>query len=701
MATHRVEVTSADIARLAGVKPTAVSNWRRRRDDFPRPVGGTDRSPRFDLDQVEAWLKRRGRSADIPTDQRLWQELEAVRGIVTLEDALITVGALLLHVRQRPEALVPATPAELAGLVAHAEPTYASEAASITDRVLGLRRPEAVRLSALLRSVKDAARDKILPGGAAEVFESLCRRFLDMTVRAGAASTSPDLADLMVRLAGTPSGALLDPACGSGTILLAATANGHSPVLGQDVNPAMVRLAALRLAFHDAGGKANAFDVRFGDSLRQSASHGNRLAAVVSHPPFADRNWGHDDLANAATWEYGTPARTESELAWVQRALDRVVPGGTVVMLMPPAVAARPSGRRIRRELLTKGALRAVISLPPGLAAHHTLALQIWILRRPDDRLALPKLLVVNAFEGDGTRSWNRVHETAVEWWEKFCADPDGFAGRPGVARAVPVANLLDEQVDVTPRRHLVPPAQLGLSKQELTITRERFARLLATVSDAVPPGPLPDIAQPQVRATAITELVETGAVFIRRVRAQGVSDSSSHPIEGRILTGADLATGSLASRREEVDGDDVRNPPIRLGDVLVPVAARRLTARVADSEDAGAYPASTVYVVRVDPEVIDPWFLAGYLSSSEGARQAERVGSSLGGEIRVDLRRARVPLLPIGTQRAYGRAFQRLSEFSRTLRAANDLGLELARTTTDAITAGLLLAAEGNRSAP
>ncbi len=55
------EVTSSDIARLAGVRPTAVSNWRRRHSDFPQPVGGPESSPTFALPEVEAWLKAKGR----------------------------------------------------------------------------------------------------------------------------------------------------------------------------------------------------------------------------------------------------------------------------------------------------------------------------------------------------------------------------------------------------------------------------------------------------------------------------------------------------------------------------------------------------------------------------------------------------------------------------------------------------------------
>jgi hypothetical protein len=47
-----VVVTLAEIARIAGVGRAAVSNWRRRYDNFPSPVGGTDTSPQFSLPQV-------------------------------------------------------------------------------------------------------------------------------------------------------------------------------------------------------------------------------------------------------------------------------------------------------------------------------------------------------------------------------------------------------------------------------------------------------------------------------------------------------------------------------------------------------------------------------------------------------------------------------------------------------------------------
>lgn len=65
MPDSAAEVTAAGIARLAGVGRAAVSNWRRRHADFPRPVGGTETSPSFALSDVEEWLRTQGKLAEV------------------------------------------------------------------------------------------------------------------------------------------------------------------------------------------------------------------------------------------------------------------------------------------------------------------------------------------------------------------------------------------------------------------------------------------------------------------------------------------------------------------------------------------------------------------------------------------------------------------------------------------------------------
>ncbi|WP_199579612.1 class I SAM-dependent DNA methyltransferase, partial [Streptomyces sp. CRB46] len=262
--------------------------------------------------------------------------------------------------------------------------------------------------------------------GARQAFEFLLGRHLDANPRQFTL-TPADLAGLMADLAG-PARTVLDPACGTGALLRAAAPDGPAPrpehdglrLHAQDGAPDLAALTALRLALHTRATVRAAA----GDSLRADAFPDLRADAVLCHPPFNERNWGHDELAYDARWEYGFPARTESELAWVQHALARLRDGGTAVLLMPPAAASRRSGRRIRADLLRRGALRAVIALPAGAAPPYSIPLHLWVLRRPGTAPAQPEVLLadVGQFtgEGRGGPDWRAVGESVLGAWRGF-----------------------------------------------------------------------------------------------------------------------------------------------------------------------------------------------------------------------------------------------------------------------------------------
>ena len=99
---EREEMTAAAIARLAGVGRAAVSNWRRRYPEFPKPVGGSPTSPTFDRAEVEAWLKATGKADQLATagqtDTGTQRISEPERSITDLEpgDLLARSMAALL-----------------------------------------------------------------------------------------------------------------------------------------------------------------------------------------------------------------------------------------------------------------------------------------------------------------------------------------------------------------------------------------------------------------------------------------------------------------------------------------------------------------------------------------------------------------------------------------------------------------------------
>lgn len=100
MQDNATEVTAAGIARLAGVGRAAVSNWRRRHADFPKPVGGTGTSPAFALTEVEEWLRKQGKLAEVPLRERVRQQLAGhPEGPVT---GLLHAGCVLLLLHARP-----------------------------------------------------------------------------------------------------------------------------------------------------------------------------------------------------------------------------------------------------------------------------------------------------------------------------------------------------------------------------------------------------------------------------------------------------------------------------------------------------------------------------------------------------------------------------------------------------------------------
>ncbi|MGH8967143.1 MAG: N-6 DNA methylase, partial [Actinomycetes bacterium] len=89
-------VSTGDIARLGRVGRPAVSNWRRRYDDFPAPVSGTPSNPRFALSEIEAWLRRSGKRYRLSAADRAWQRLLSDGGELLLPDRLAAAGAHLL-----------------------------------------------------------------------------------------------------------------------------------------------------------------------------------------------------------------------------------------------------------------------------------------------------------------------------------------------------------------------------------------------------------------------------------------------------------------------------------------------------------------------------------------------------------------------------------------------------------------------------
>ena len=135
----------------------------------------------------------------------------------------------------------------------------------------------------------------------------------------------------MTRLDDVP--VVLDPACGTGTALLAVADRFGDRVrlAGQEISQDYARTARLRLS-EDANGAA--YEVHAGDSLldNQLAQYLGQAAAVVCEPPFDLPQWPETELSTDPRWEFGIPAPRDSELAWVQHCYAHLRPRGVAVV---------------------------------------------------------------------------------------------------------------------------------------------------------------------------------------------------------------------------------------------------------------------------------------------------------------------------------------------------------------------------------
>ncbi|RST20512.1 N-6 DNA methylase [Streptomyces sp. WAC04770] len=668
MSTPRaVPVSLAEIARLAGVGRAAVSNWRRRHPSFPARIAGTDVNPQFSLTDIENWLRENKKLKKSAEREWLWPRFEALGG----RDE---TGAAIAEVGRR-----------LAVRDGAGQPAYPKETAALIERAVDLGRRE----------------------GGPETFAFLLRRWLDVHVRQIATTPEPLaslMADIATHVADVDGGlTAMDPACGTGHLLMAVTEatradRGALTLLGGDRDPVLAALAEARLTLAGEVPQREPvrIDVRGGDSLRDDPFADAPADIVLCNPPFNERDWGYEELATDSRWSHGLPPRTEPELAWVQHCLAGLRPGGAAVLLLPPAVAARKAGRRIRGSLLRTGQLKAVVALPPGCAAPHSVSLHLWVLRAPAAGEEAPvggHLLVadgVSRFPRDPGREWAPDWEAIGDFLREAVGRTDPAEGS-AYMRRVPVIELLDDEVDLTPGRHITPsPAdsapRLAASWREfkeLTTNMTKSARLLAALE-------LASAAQDTPTATTVAELARAGALTLRggqQPPETAVRTGTPSAEDIPLLTVPDLLSGGVPRGHLAADDPAVRDAVIaEPGDIVVVGVARAFSAWVHEGVPTAL--GAQLHAVRVQPEQLDAWFLAGSLRAPANVRQA---GTHATSSSRIDVRRLQVRQVPLREQRRYGEAFRELAAFEQLARRTAELGGDLVHDLGDELAAGRL----------
>ncbi|MGW4638842.1 N-6 DNA methylase [Sphaerisporangium sp. NPDC004334] len=487
-------VSRSDIARLAGVRRPAVSNWERRHEDFPRPIA-LGKNEYFATDAVAAWLARRTIPANVLQEdetagttygERFDKNAKGVAGHATpSQDAASAVAAqdvaphmdklialtgskgsvrdlilvfALICIRARRDA---GWSAALRGDLKDTQKAlWALDRPGLLLPDLGTRRASSRDLAKMAGVIEEAAGRL----GDSATFRQVQERFAEREGKRGEQFYTPaSVVRILVGLTAPNSPSeIYDPACGSGDLLVAAAARVHevtgvwpTAVRGDALDPLSSALSTMNALVH--GVEADVATQPRQALFDRPHAHG-RAGYVITNPPFNIGDWGAEE--SARRFMFGPPPAHNANYAWLQHAVEMLAPGGRATVVMPnnASFSENPSERRIRAKLVEAGCVEGLVALPPLLFPHTGVAVTVWLLTHPGES---PKdILLIDAYDS-GRMTHRTRRELTEEDFETLVHVVEGHrAGRPpldhpGIGVTVMSRQEIDRQDhNLNPRRY-------------------------------------------------------------------------------------------------------------------------------------------------------------------------------------------------------------------------------------------------------
>ncbi|NYG59361.1 hypothetical protein BJ980_002284 [Nocardioides daedukensis] len=643
----------SDIAKLGDVSAAAVSNWRKRANDFPAPAGGTDARPLFARDQVIAWMKANNKpmvgraSADAVAAANLVGDMFG--GSAQAEDGARLVVTLLAARKLSTESThdYPLWQAFLA---------RANEDGFEALRQLGIeyeldRWDELVALPGwvdqipprISASVAEIV-DNIATTDAAEAADSVLNRAISTRGRAGSEHgyIGSRVSTFLARISAQDArGVVYDPACGLGDVLMQihdlAPDDAIEWMEAHDINTEAVMLADQRAFLRDAPLALNNVDVLSKDPFVDYPAD-----LIVAEPPLGMK-YDRFDLMDPR-WVYGTPSPGSSEFAWIQHAVAHLAEGGVAYVVTAGGPLFR-GGRdgEIRRRLIADGCVEAIYQLPGKLLQHLSIPVVVWVLRRPGS--------------AESIRFVNSATDTVL-------------GGRKVFESTNPNAEVSIDDV-LAGDCNLVPERWIGLDTPDPTEVVENYtasleevqaaARSVSTISELQPVKGIESS-----RVVSVRELQEAGIIAIRMGRERPAGPNETP--DPRRLSGRDVVHRDIGPvENDQSDSSDVTVP----GEVVVATTGR--LAAVLD--ESGGH---TLGMGLVGLRVLSPQLRPDYLAAVVDGNWNRRffTGATIQ---RISAKELEIPLLSLEDQEEFVRSAAHLQQ----VRA---LAQELLNSTSEAL---------------
>lgn len=307
------------------------------------------------------------------------------------------------------------------------------------------------------------------------VFEELIRKFAEASNEtAGEHFTPREVIKLMVNLLFREDTndltkqsiikTLYDPACGTGGMLSVAeeylnnlNPNSRLEVFGQEINPESYAICKSDMLIKGQ----NTANMKFGNTFNEDGLENSRFDYMLSNPPFGV-NWRnaeteirdeHERRGFKGRFGAGLPSISDGSLLFLQNMLAKMKTngeGGSRLAIVfngsPLFSGGAGSGQSdIRRWIIEKDWLEAIIALPDQLFYNTGISTYIWVLSNDKSRRRKGKVQLVNAtgaeFEDKGNPFYLKMLRSLGDKRKKIGDKNEGEADQIGY-----ITNLYFEQ---------------------------------------------------------------------------------------------------------------------------------------------------------------------------------------------------------------------------------------------------------------
>mgnify|MGYP000333039807 FL=1 len=328
-----------------------------------------------------------------------------------------------------------------------------------------------------------------------DAYQWVLSYFAPEKAKEGETYTPREVIKLIVRILDVKDGSvILDPACGSGAMLIEAynyvreKLNGGKPSLelfGQERNEIMAVIAKMNLLLHGIGG----YEVFVGDSLTNPRFE--HADYVIANPPWNQDGYSESNLGEPSVRRIytcfgvsGFTPKNTADWAWIQ-LMTYYANRKVGIVLDNGALFRGGREKNIRRAAVEKDLIEAVILLPEKLFYNTGAPGIILILNKNKPEERKRKILFINASQEYEShpeiRRLNIISEknikNIVDAYRRF-EDVEGFA------RVVSVDEIRENNYNLNVTLYVYPK----IEEEEIDLVAElkEFERIEAEEKEAV-----------------------------------------------------------------------------------------------------------------------------------------------------------------------------------------------------------------------